>query len=174
MGFFKNLFCRPSEASVIIDDANERLQLALIINLERQYWARFPPTDALHLANCVLDYATLIQEASAHSRQYYQSHQQLVRDEAAQLWTNTELAEAFSYLYATLNLKIYYQSTRQKYSELSPYLIARATELNFDLPEQIKHLNFVDCVNAISAFAQDYLEKWSPVKVPLRRVGPLR
>jgi hypothetical protein len=161
MGLFSHLFRRQPQPATDIVEAIERLQVALLSNLTIQYSSRFPSTDALNLANCVLSYAMLVEPTGVDARQYNQSHSQLVRDEAAQLSTYAHVAKAFSYLYAALTIHIAIQ-TRSPFSEPTALLGTRATELSFDIPNAYDICgtdDFVECVSAIRTFAQNYMRE---------------
>jgi hypothetical protein len=161
MGLFSNLLRKKPQPATTVVEAIERLQLALLSNLTIQYSSRFPATDALHLANCVLSYAMLVEPVGNEARHYNQSHSQLVRDEAAQLSSNAHVAEAFSYLYAALTIH-FAILTRDPFSEPTALLGIRATELSFYIPNTYDICgtdDFVECVSAIRTFAQNYMRE---------------
>jgi hypothetical protein len=161
MGFFRNLFRKKPEPVTTLVEAIERLQVALLSNLTVDYSLRFQPTEALDLANCVLSYAMLVEPQGTEARHYYQSHWQLVRDEAARLSTNPHVANALSYLYAALTIHLAIQ-TRNPFSGAADQLGNRATELSIDIPNTYDICgtgDAIECVSAISTFAENYLRE---------------
>src|SRR5256885_1641779 len=129
MGFFRNLFRPQQQLATALVEAIEHLQMAILAKLTADYSSRFPPTEALSLADCVLTYTILTDPLGDDAKQYYQAHRQLVCDEAAQLSAKANVAEAFSYLLAALTIHIAIQ-TRNPLSEPAAQLCNRATELD--------------------------------------------
>jgi len=168
MGFFSNLFRPQQQLATTLVEAIERLQMALLTKLTIHYSARFPPTEALSLANCVLTYAMLVEPTSDDAKKYYQAHRQFVCDQAAQLSANADVAEAFSYLFAALTIHIAIQ-TRSPVSEPAAQLCTRATELSMYVPNTYDICGTGDageCIAAISVFSQNYMRD--------ARAGPTR
>src|SRR6266850_7059314 len=158
MGFFRNLFRPRQLPAATLVEAIEHLQMAILAKLTANYSSRFPPSEALALADCVLTHTILIDPLGDDAKQYYQGHRQFVCDEAAQLSANADVAEAFSYLFAALTIHIAIQ-TRDPLSELAAQLSNRATELSIYIPSTYDICGTGDaatCIAAISSFAGNY------------------
>jgi hypothetical protein len=156
MSFLGNLFRPRPERATTLTEPIELLQMAILTKLTVHYSSRFSPTEALVLANCVLTYAMLVEPQGADAQKYCESHEELVRDQAAQLSTNVEVAEAFSYLYAALTIHVAIL-TKNPFSEPAARLCDRATELSLYIPNTYDICgsdNASECVQAIQTFAQ--------------------
>ena len=158
MGIFGNLFRPRHEPATILTEAIEHLQMALLTKLTMHYSARFPRSEALVLANCVLTHAMMVEPLGEAAQKYYKTHNQLVRDEAARLSENATVSKAFSYLYAALTLH-FVILTKSPFSEPAAILGNRATELSLYIPSTYDICgtgDAVECVRAISVFAKQY------------------
>ena len=155
------LFGRRPTSVTILNDAIERLQIGIAMNLILDYKTRLKfqsPSDAVLLANCVLSYATAMNPIGESAKQHGKKHADLVRDEALRLAVPAKVAEALSYLYAAITLLLAIR-TRDPFSESSTQLGARATELSLYIPNTYDICDSgdaVECIQAIATFALNY------------------
>jgi hypothetical protein len=127
MGFLRRLFGPEPEPVRMFEEAIERLQIGIAVNLAMEYGSRLrlgAPNEAILLANCVLSYATAMRPIGENAQNFEQSHSELVRRKAFELEELAELAETFSYLYAAITLLLAIQ-THDPYSEQAKQEIAR-------------------------------------------------
>jgi hypothetical protein len=161
MGFLQRLFGREPEPVRILEEAIERLQIGVAMNLAMEYGSRArlqAPNEAMLLANCVLSYAIVIPPIGETAQQFERSHAELVRREALGLEELAEPAQAFSYLYAAITLLLAIR-TQDPFSEQASQLGDRATELGLDIPSTHDICGSGDamkCIQAINAFSIKY------------------
>lgn len=161
MGLFSKILGPHPEPAAILSEAIERLQAGILTNLTLLYGSRLPPTEALLLANCVLNYAMRMEPLGAEAQSYQESHGDLGREEAMRLSSEPEVAEALSYLYAAITLHLAIR-TGQPLSQQAFEVGQRATELSLYIPNTYDICGSGDalkCIQAIRTFAQDYLRR---------------
>lgn len=161
MGILGRLLGRKTDPLKTLEDAIERLQIGITMNLMEIYGTRAEPQasrEAVLLANCVLSYATVMDPIGEKAQHYKKTHADLIRHEAAGLSRLPMVAEAFSYLYAAITILLAVR-TRDPFSELSAKLGARATELSLYIPNTYDICGTEDvaeCIKAITTYSENY------------------
>jgi hypothetical protein len=166
MGLLDKILGRKLEPLATLEQAIERLQAGILIDLTTEYGSRLkltPPSDAVVLANCVLSYATAMKPMGERAQQYYKSHSEFVHEQAAEL-ASSSAAESLSYLYAAITILLAVR-TRNPLSELATELGTRASELSIYIPNPHDICGSGDavaCVYAISDYASKLVSKPEP------------
>ncbi len=164
MAFWKRLFGRGPEPVRILEEAIERLQIGVVMDLAMEYGSRVrleAPVEAMLLANCVLSYAIQMPPLGERAQEFERSHAEMIRKEALELEELAEPARAFSYLYAAIILLLAIRA-RDPYSEQASQLGDRATELGLDIPSTYDICgsgDAVKCIQAINAFSIEYKKR---------------
>lgn len=157
MGLIDKILGRKPDPLITLEQAIERLQAGILINLTTEYGTRLkltPPSDAVVLANCVLSYATVMTPMGERAQQYYKNHGEFVHKQAAEL-ASSSVAKPLSYLYAAITILLAVR-TRNPLSELASELGARATELSIYIPNTYDICgsgDAVECTYVISDYA---------------------
>jgi hypothetical protein len=99
MRFLQRLFGGGPEPGALLEEAIERLQIGVAMNLAMEYGSRVrleAPNEAVLLANCVLSYALVAPPIGEQALEFQGSHAELILKEALELEKLAEPARAFS------------------------------------------------------------------------------
>jgi hypothetical protein len=141
-----------------LTDAIERLQIGILQELTLRYSERFPPSEALVLASCVLTHMLVLEPFSEEGVQYEAGHREVISYQAEQVSNLMGVSQAASYLYAGLTL-LFAMKTADPFSLPASVLGNRATELGIPIANPIDMCGSLDApriIEALDSFSRNH------------------